>query len=212
MPEVDGRRRLTDAALLASVVVAVASTRRSCDGWIRGGDGESSSAPLTVDDKGQVTTDGGKASPNPLLPVIDRAYRSLQVALEELLRPAPWALATVPKRTPTGPEHPWLRHHDETAKAYAAFRFYRDLGEQRSAVKVREQFGLVLRLVERWSSVHAWVLRTRLWDEHQDRISVAVSTDTIQAMRLEHAEWAALGDDREPTAVAALVVEPERRP
>ena len=73
--------------------------------------------------------------------------------------------------------------------AYAAFRFYRDLGEQRSAVKVREQCGISLRLVERWSSVHAWVLRTRLWDEHQDRISVAVSTDTIQTMRLEHAEW-----------------------
>ena len=70
--------------------------------------------------------------------------------------------------------------------AYAAFRFYRDLGEQRSAVKVREQCGISLRLVERWSSVHAWVLRTRLWDEHQDRISVAVSTDTIQTM---HAEW-----------------------
>ena len=32
-------------------------------------------------------TAGGKAAPNPLLPVIDRAHRSLQVALEELLRP-----------------------------------------------------------------------------------------------------------------------------
>ena len=46
----------------------------------------------TVNDQGHVTTEGGKASPNPLLPVIDRAHRSLQVALEELLRPAPWAL------------------------------------------------------------------------------------------------------------------------
>ena len=43
--------------------------------------------------------------------------------------------------------------------AYAAFRFYRDLGEQRAAAKVREKFGISLRLVERWSSVHAWVLR-----------------------------------------------------
>ncbi len=47
----------------------------------------------TVDEQGHVTTEGGKASPNPLLPVIDRAHHSLQVALEELLRPAPWAIA-----------------------------------------------------------------------------------------------------------------------
>ena len=56
----------------------------------------------TVDDQGHVTTEGGKAAPNPLLPVIDRAHRSLQVALEELLRPAPWALAPAPAPVPTG--------------------------------------------------------------------------------------------------------------
>ena len=86
-----------------------------------------------VDDQGHVTTEGGKAAPNPLLPVIDRAHRSLQVALEELLRPAPWALAPTPApvadETQAEPAHPWLRHPDETAKAYAAFRYYRDLGE-----------------------------------------------------------------------------------
>ena len=36
--------------------------------------------------QGQPVTKGGKAAPNPLLPVIDRAHRSLQVALEELSR------------------------------------------------------------------------------------------------------------------------------
>ena len=35
-------------------------------------------ATRTVDAQGHVTTAGGKASPNPLLPVIDRAHRSLQ--------------------------------------------------------------------------------------------------------------------------------------
>ena len=34
----------------------------------------------TVDAQGHVTTEGGKAAANPLLPVIDRAHRSLQVA------------------------------------------------------------------------------------------------------------------------------------
>ena len=149
-------------------------------------------ATRTVDDQGHVTTAGGKASANPLLPVIDRAHRSLQVALEELLRPAPWAVdpATAPAADGTRPEpdHPWLRHPDETAKAYAAFRYYRDLGAPRSAGKVREKFGLGMRLIERWSSAHAWVRRALAWDEHQDRIAVALSTDAIQTMRPEQAD------------------------
>ena len=149
-------------------------------------------ATRTVDAQGKVATEGGKASPNPLLPVIDRAHRSLQVALEELLRPAPWALAPTPAPVADGaqaePAHPWLRHPDETAKAYAAFRYYRDLGEQRAAAKVWEKYGLSRGLVERWSTVHAWVSRVRAWDEHQDRIAVALSTDAIQTMRLEQAD------------------------
>ena len=151
-------------------------------------------ATRTVDDQGHVTTSGWKAAANPLLPVIDRAHRSLQVALEELLRPAPWALTPAPAPAADGtrpkpePEHPWLRHPDETAKAHAAFRYYRDLGAPRTGDKVREKFGLSSRLVERWSSVHAWVVRARAWDDHQDRIAVAMSTDAIQTMRLEQAD------------------------
>ena len=150
----------------------------------------------TVDAQGKVTTEGGKAAPNPLLPVIDRAHRSLQVALEELLRPAPWALAPTPAPVADGaqaePAHPWLRHPDETAKAYAAFRYYRDLGEQRAAAKVWEKYGLSRGLVERWSTVHAWVSRVRAWDEHQDRIAVALSTDAIQTRPTRAIQAAAL--------------------
>ena len=80
-----------------------------------------------------------------------------------------------------------MRHPNETAKAYAAFRYYRDLGEQRSLVKVGQKWGAIRTLLERWSHEHAWVIRARLWDEHQDRITVAVNTDAIQTMRLEQA-------------------------
>ena len=149
-------------------------------------------ATRTVDAQGHVTTAGGKAAANPLLPVIERAHRSLQVALEELLRPAPWAIAPAPAPAADGtrpePEHPWLRHPDETAKAYAAFRCYRDLGAQRSLVKVGQKWGDHRTLIERWSHKHAWVIRARLWDEHQDRITGAVNTDAIQTMRLEQAD------------------------
>ena len=34
---------------------------------------------------------------------------------------------------------------------------------------------------------HAWVVRALAWDDHQDRIAVALSTDAIQTMRLEQA-------------------------
>ena len=143
----------------------------------------------TVDAQGgHVTTAGGKAAPNPLLPVIDRAHRSLQVALEELLRPAPWAVDPAADGTRPEPEHRWLRHPEETAKAYTAFRYYRDLGEQRAGVRVQRKFSLSARLIARWSTVHAWVLRARAWDEHQDRIALAVNTDAIQTMRLEQAD------------------------
>ena len=146
----------------------------------------------TVNERGQVTTEGGKAAPNPLLPVIDRAHRSLQVALEELLRPAPWAvdpaMAPAADGTLPEPDHPWLRHPDETAKAYAAFRYYRDLGEQRTQEKVGKKYGISRPLTERWSVAHAWVRRARAWDEHQDRIALAVNTDAIQTMRLEQAD------------------------
>ena len=146
-------------------------------------------ATRTVDAQGHVTTAGGKAAANPLLPVIDRAHRSLQVALEELLRPAPWALAPAPPADGTRPEpeHPWLRHPDETARAHAAFRYYRDLGAARSQVKVGQKLGVSSQHLSCWSKAHAWVRRALAWDDHQDRIAVALSTDAIQTMRLEQA-------------------------
>ena len=53
---------------------------------------------------------------------------------------------------------------------------------------MQRKFSLSARLIARWSTLHAWVLRARAWDEHQDRIAVALSTDTIQTMRLEQAD------------------------
>ena len=107
------------------------------------------------------------------------------------MRPAPWTLAPAAAADDTlpEPERPWFRHPDESARAYAAFRSYRDLGEGRSLVKVGQKQGKNRAIVETWSTRHAWVTRARLWDEHQDRITVALHTDAIQTMRLEQATW-----------------------
>ena len=64
---------------------------------------------------------GEKPVPNPLLPVIERAHRSVRAALEELLRPAPWAKAPAPGSSPAAAEGIWCRQPGETARAYAAF-------------------------------------------------------------------------------------------
>ena len=109
-----------------------------------------------------VTTAGGKAAPNPLLPVIDRAHRSIQVALEELLRPRAWAIAPAAPAadgTLPEPERSWLRHPNETAKAHAAFRYYRDLGAQRSIPKVTQKLTISDTLASRRS--HASRRRVR---------------------------------------------------
>ena len=167
-------------------------------------------ATRTVDDQGHVTTAGGKAAPNPLIPVIDRAHRSLQVALEELLHPAPWAIAPAAPEAEGDrpePEQTWLCHPDETAKAYAAFRYYRDLGEQRAIQKVTQKFTISDTLAKRWSRTHAWVRRARAWDDHQDRLAVALSTDAIQAMRLEHADYG-----RSDLAAAHAIIDARMKP
>ena len=58
----------------------------------------------------------------------------------------------------------WERQPKESAQAYEAFAFYRDLGAERSLVKVRQEYGKNLRLIERWSREWKWVERIRGWD------------------------------------------------
>ena len=91
--------------------------------------------------------------------------------------PSVWVPGRLPRRRPA-----------VRAPSYAAFRYYRDLGEQRAGVRVQRKFSLSARLIARWSVDHAWVVRALAWDDHQDRITVALSTNAIQTMRLEQAD------------------------
>src|SRR3954447_21109483 len=53
---------------------------------------------------------------------------------------------------------------DESAKAYAAFACYRDLGPERSTRKVAQRLGRSVALIQRWSRRHAWVARAGAYD------------------------------------------------
>lgn len=53
----------------------------------------------------------------------------------------------------------WGRQENESARAFQAFEVYRDLGVERSLVKVGQTLGKSRALIERWSVQHDWVNR-----------------------------------------------------
>lgn len=76
-------------------------------------------------------------------------------------------------RGASAPEHDWDRQVGESARAYAAFIVYRDLGDSRSLAKVGQRWGRkpARSLICRWSSRHAWVARVAAWDHHERRVA-----------------------------------------
>jgi hypothetical protein len=93
---------------------------------------------------------------------------------------------------------PWEKQRGESAKAFNAFRIYRDLGPGRAQVKVGRILGesgvpTALSQVERWSSRWRWVDRCDAWDREQDRIA-----------REEH--QAAVADARSAEAMAGTLM------
>ncbi|KRC53936.1 MULTISPECIES: hypothetical protein [unclassified Nocardioides] len=70
----------------------------------------------------------------------------------------------------SGHLNPWDRQPGESNPAWEAFKAYRDIGLSRSTAKVQQSIGKSKRLIDGWSSQHAWVLRARAWDAEQDRL------------------------------------------
>ena len=58
----------------------------------------------------------------------------------------------------------WERQPKESAQAYEAFAIYRDMGADRSLVKVGQKCGKNTSLMERWSREWNWSERVRSWD------------------------------------------------
>ena len=63
---------------------------------------------------------------------------------------------------------PWEWLPEESARAYDAFCCYREMGHQRSIAKVAHAIGRSVRLLERWSSAHRWVVRAFCYDNYLD--------------------------------------------
>ena len=87
-------------------------------------------------------------------------------------------------------DHSWRRREGETAKAYAAFCLYRDLGSGRSLEKARQALGKssgYIRQLETWSSRSAWQERCRTYDAFLELLSrrerEAAYIEDMEAMR-----------------------------
>jgi len=63
----------------------------------------------------------------------------------------------------------WERQERESEKAYSYFCCYRDLGKDRSTVKVQQEFSKSKRFMDRLSSKHNWVERARAYDDYLER-------------------------------------------
>lgn len=87
----------------------------------------------------------------------------------------------------------WDRLENETAKAYAAFAVYRDLGPLRSLVRARDKLGKrpgYETLLGRWSRRYNWVERAQAWDAHLDEITKTTTEETRKEMARRHIESA----------------------
>ena len=87
-------------------------------------------------------------------------------------------------------KQPYERQEDETIKAFEAFCIYRDLGSDRSIVKVREKCGKAIRLLERWSSKYDWVERAQSYDDEMDRKALIQEAKERKHMMKRHATTA----------------------
>lgn len=68
--------------------------------------------------------------------------------------------------TETPEPYPWTRREDETTPAYEAFRAYLNMGGSRSTANVARELGKTKTVMDRWSSMHAWVERARAYDSY----------------------------------------------
>lgn len=67
------------------------------------------------------------------------------------------------------PEQVWDMQEGESAVAFEAFKYYRDLGLTRNLSKVAEKTGKAYQTVAIYSHKYSWAMRVAAWDKEQDR-------------------------------------------
>lgn len=103
-----------------------------------------------------------------------------------------------------GPRQPWDRRERETAKAYLAFRVFRDLGPTR---RLGDMPGYHYESVRRWSQTHDWVDRATAWDDETHRLDDQRRLEAIRRMHDTHQRAARLAMSKAIEALRLLAPE-----
>lgn len=104
----------------------------------------------------------------------------------------------------------WERGEGETAKAYEAFRIYRDMGAERSLSRAAEQIGKSVRLLKKWSSTHGWMRRVHAYDEYIDRKSQGVYERKLEEVNAAHLDMVRGARESVMVPLSALLKKIER--
>jgi len=94
------------------------------------------------------------------------------------------------------PRHSFEQLPRESAKAFAAFNLYLNLGAERSLREVGEKLGKSEGLIERWCSKYDWKTRVQAFSAHL----ALVEREAIEALARERAiEWHKLHEEQRIT-------------
>lgn len=83
---------------------------------------------------------------------------------------------------------PWERQKGESRQAFEAFARYRDLGSERSIIRVAESLGKHRTVIGEWSVKWRWQIRIDAWEKHLDTIAVEELENAKRSMLKDHAE------------------------
>lgn len=87
----------------------------------------------------------------------------------------------------TAEPKPWERQPAESAKAFAAFRLYCEMGAERTTLKVAKHCQRSASLMRKWARTHGWSERARALDVHLDTVRRA---EEDRRLRTVCADWA----------------------
>ena len=81
---------------------------------------------------------------------------------------------------------PWEQQPGESAKAFEAFKTYRDMGAERSMRKVAQRLNKSLTMLSKWSGPWSWQERVRAYDREMDREAHETAVRELRSMTNRH--------------------------
>jgi hypothetical protein len=96
----------------------------------------------------------------------------------------------------------WERLDGETARAFATFTTYRDMGPERSQAKVVQESGKNPALIQRWSVQHHWVNRADAYDRFLDEEWVKTRAARLRQSAERNADLADAAIEKLADAIA----------